>query len=81
VWATLYVRPGNMHSALRQALRDADVDDLDVSRKLWFTYAGDGPATNGLNPPKEYTAEYVPSARQLQLALGDAVTPDKAPVA
>jgi hypothetical protein len=77
--AGLYVKPAAMREALQKALNQAEVDDLDIGGKLWFTYTGDGPATGELNPPKEYHAEYIASPRQRQLSFGDEAPPDEAP--
>ena len=60
---TLYVR-GNMLKAVRQAVRAARAKGLEVGGRLTVTYSGDGePTKRGFNPPKLYTAAYVPPSQ------------------
>jgi hypothetical protein len=65
----LYVR-GNMLRAVREAVRKAGAK-LEVGGVLTVTYTGDGERkAAGFNPPKLYTAAYVPAA---QAAVADAL--------
>jgi hypothetical protein len=74
----LYIR-GNMLRAVREAVRKAGVR-LEVGGVLTVTYTGDGERkAAGFNPPKLYTAAYVPAA---QAAVADVLAdPDPAPAA
>jgi hypothetical protein len=72
----LYVR-GNMLRAVREAVRKAGAK-LEVGGVLTVTYTSDGERkAAGFNPPKLYTAAYVPAA---QAAVADALG-DPAPAA
>jgi len=57
---TLYVR-GWMRGAVGDALRRAGANEPAIGGTLTVTYSGDGTATRpGFDPPKLYTATYVP---------------------
>lgn len=55
---TIWLKPGAMASAVRNALRDEGVDGLAVGGRIAVTYAGDGERKPGKNPPKLYAAAY-----------------------
>lgn len=58
----LFVK-GGMMKAIREAVRAAGRKRLEVGGRLTVTYAGDGVASKpGFNPPKIYSAVYVPPA-------------------
>ena len=66
----LYVR-GNMLKAVREAVRKAGAR-LEVGGELAVIYTGDGERkTAGFNPPKLYSATYIPAA---QAAVADALS-------
>jgi hypothetical protein len=62
----LYLKRG-LKLAVAAALRKAGCRDLEVGGRLTVTYVGDGEATRGLNPPKNYSAVYVQPPTNLQL--------------
>ena len=51
-------RPRSMREAIRDAIRTAGGNHLEIGGKLAVQYTGDGQAERGLNPPKLYKAEY-----------------------
>lgn len=60
----LYVR-ANLQKAIRDAVRLAGADRLQVGGHLTITYTGDGtPPRKGANAPKLYTAVYKPPQQQ-----------------
>lgn len=65
---TLWVKPGAMASALRNAVRDAGVDGLSEGDTLAIAYSGDGERRKaGWNPPKLYQARYTPAKPAVSL--------------
>lgn len=68
----LFVK-GAMKAAIQQAVKASGAKGLEVGGILTVTYTHDGEAKGRLNPPKQFRAEYVPSATA---ALS---TPDPAP--
>ena len=59
---TLWLKPGAMATAVKQACTAAGVAGLSVGDTLAFAYTGDGVASKaGWNPPKQYAAKLQPS--------------------
>ncbi len=58
---SLYVDSRGKREALREALRRANAK-LEVGGMLAMQYTGDGEAERGMNPPKQYRAEYAAPA-------------------
>ena len=54
----LFVSSRSMREAIRDAVRTAGGNHLEVGGKFAVQYTGDGEAERGLNPPKLYKAEY-----------------------
>lgn len=60
----IYVK-GNMQQAVRDAVKTAGADTIEVGGTLAVQYVKDGVATTvGFNPPKEYAAQYKPPVSQ-----------------
>jgi len=58
----LYVK-AKLQQAVRDAVRASSAIGLEVGGRLTVTYSGDGEAPRkGANPPKLYTATYIPAA-------------------
>lgn len=58
----LFVK-GQMKNAIADAVRSAGGRGLEVGGTLTVTYSHDGtPSQRGFNPPKQYTAQYIPAA-------------------
>jgi hypothetical protein len=58
----LFVK-GQMKNAIADAVRGAGCRGLEVGGTLTVTYSHDGTASQrGFNPPKQYTAQYIPAA-------------------
>lgn len=56
----IYVK-GNMQAAVRDAIKTAGAQKIEVGGTLAVQYASDGePPKRGQNPPKEYKAKYEP---------------------
>ena len=51
---------GQMVKAIRDAVKEAGADGLEVGGQLQVTYVGDGERKGNLNPPKVYRASYGP---------------------
>ena len=49
-------------AAIRDAVKEAGADRLEIGGKLTVQYYADGDAEKGLNPPKLYRAKYEPPA-------------------
>lgn len=58
---SLYVDSRGKREALKEALRRANAK-LEVGGMLAMQYTGDGEAERGMNPPKQYRAEYAAPA-------------------
>lgn len=57
---SLYVK-GAMQAAVKDAIRKAGARGLEVGGTIAIKYTGDGVAkTRGMNPPKQFAAQYVP---------------------
>lgn len=75
----VYVK-GNLLKAVREAIRKAGAKGLDVGGTLTVTYSGDGEVTKrGFNPPKLYTASYVPPVKQAATEFVNGGQPAAAP--
>lgn len=60
---TLWLKPGAMAHAVKQARDTAGVPGLSIGDVLAFAYTGDGVASKaGWNPPKQYAAKLQPAA-------------------
>ncbi len=69
----LYIK-GQLKQAVAAAVRKAGAKSLEIGGVLTVTYTGDGvPSRKGINPPKQYAAEYSPAA------AGVLHTPDPTP--
>jgi hypothetical protein len=56
----IYVK-GQMQQAVRDAIKKAGADKIEEGGMLAVKYVADGtPPKKGLNPPKEYVAQYEP---------------------
>lgn len=76
----------SMHAAVAAAVVASGAKGLEVGGTLTVTYTGDGVSkTAGFNPPKQYSATYVPAANVAlmggdpQPAAAPAATPAAAP--
>lgn len=67
----LFVASPNMRKAIAAAVREAKRKGLAVGGTLTVTYTADGEKQRGLNPPKLYSAKYVPPAAE-EVAVPDA---------
>jgi hypothetical protein len=56
---SLYVKPGRMMGAVRDALKEADKADIEEGAKLTVTFTGTEQG-KGAQPAKTYTAAYEP---------------------
>lgn len=76
---SLYVR-GAMQAAVKDAIRKAGAKGLEVGGTIAVRYTGDGVAKQrGMNPPKQFAAQYKAPASQ---AADDFLnTPEPAPAA
>jgi len=69
---TLWLKPGAMARAVRDALAEASAPGLAEGGTLAVSYSADGERTKpGFNPPKLYTAQYV--APTPAVAVGDSL--------
>lgn len=68
---TLWLKPGAMARAVRDALAEAKAAGLQEGGTLAVSYTGDGERKPGKNPPKLYTAQYV--APTPAVAVGDSL--------
>lgn len=58
----IYVK-GQLQQAVRDAIKKAGADKIEEGGMLAVKYVADGkPPKKGLNPPKEYVAQYEPPA-------------------
>jgi hypothetical protein len=72
----------SMTVAVRDALRAAKAQRLEVGATLAVRYTGDGVATTrGFTPPKQYAAKYEPPAAGVDDFLGTAPAAPAAPAA
>lgn len=59
---SLYVK-GAMQAAVKDAIRKSGAKGLEVGGSIAVKYTGDGVAkTRGMNPPKQFAAQYTPPA-------------------
>lgn len=72
---------GQMQKVVRDAVRESGAKGLEVGGVLTITYIRNGEAKRGMNPPKEYTARYVPAAVNHLNTPQPAPSPTAAPVA
>jgi hypothetical protein len=52
----------SMLSAIGTAVRAAGASSVDIGAQLAVAWTGEGEAKSGMNPPKLYTAQYIPAA-------------------
>lgn len=72
---TIYVQGKRLKDAVRDAVRQAGAQRLEVGAEIWVTFTGLGQAAGpGVNPPKEYAVRYVPGG-QAALGLGQQAAP------
>jgi hypothetical protein len=58
----LYVK-GNLQKAIQAAVRSSGATGLEIGGQVTVTFTGEGePPRRGANPPKLYSAAYVPAA-------------------
>lgn len=69
----LYVASPNMRKAIAAAVRAAGRNGLAVGGALAVTYTHDEPKTGKGNPPKGYSAQYVPPTGEVNVETGAAV--------
>lgn len=55
---TLWVKPGAMARAIKEAIDNADAKGLEEGATIAVQYTGDGEKKPGKNPPKLYKAAY-----------------------
>lgn len=66
---TLWVKPGAMARALKEALVEAGAPGLEEGATLALAYTADGEKKPGKNPPKLYKAAY--ERPKTAVAIGD----------
>lgn len=65
---SLWVKPGAMASALRDAVKAAGATGINLGDTIGMAYSGDGAASKpGWNAPKQYTAKMVPNTPSVSL--------------
>lgn len=74
---TLYIKGKELTNAIRTAVRASGANGIHTGGVLTVQYVADGPAENGLNPPKLYAAAYQPPA----VSFGGVTAPAAAPAA
>jgi hypothetical protein len=67
---TIYIQGKRLKDAVRDAVRQAGAQRLEVGAEIYVTFTGLGPAPSaGANQPKEWAVRYVPGA-QAAVGLG-----------
>jgi hypothetical protein len=65
---SLWIKPGAMASALRDAVKTAGATGINLGDSIAMAYTADGVASKpGWNPPKQYSAKVVPARASISL--------------
>lgn len=73
---TLYIKGKELTGAVRTAVRASGARGIHTGGTLTVTYTGDGEQKErGLNPPKLYSAQYIPPAVSFQGVAGPGAAP------
>jgi hypothetical protein len=62
---------GALLNAVKDAVRTAKAETVDIGGTLAVRYTGDGEGKPGMNPPKLFTAQYQPPAPTANAAADD----------